>query len=127
MVCVAVLVGGCAPPQKDVGVGPITEIKLTKSIQSPLAKEGKVLFESKCTMCHKFDQKVVGPALSNITRKRSPEWIMNMILNPDGMVKENEAAKELLAQFNNMPMINQNLSKKEARAILEYLRQFDSL
>jgi cytochrome c len=121
-----VLSMGCKKePKKDIGVGPITTIDLTKSIQSSLVKEGKVLFESKCTMCHNLDQKMVGPALGNITNKRSPEWIMNMILNPDIMVKENEAAKNLLAEFNNIAMINQSLSKKEARALLEYFREND--
>jgi cytochrome c551/c552 len=77
-------------------------------------------------MCHSIDQKLVGPALGDVTKRREPEWIMNMMLNPDGMAKENEAAKSLLIEYNNVPMINQHLSEKEARAILEYLRSIES-
>ena len=119
--------GGCnSKPKKDIGVGPIKEINLSTSINRDLANNGEVLYASKCTMCHKFDQKTVGPALGNITIRRSPEWIMNMMLNPEVMVKENEAAKTLFTEYNNIPMINQNLSENEARSILEFLRQNDS-
>ena len=27
--------------------------------------------------------------MTGITKRRTPEWIMNMIMNPDEMVKEN--------------------------------------
>ena len=115
---------GCGP-KRDVGVGPIKNISLDE-IQLPLVNQGKMLYNSKCTMCHSIDQKLVGPALGDVTKRREPEWIMNMMLNPDGMVKENEAAKLLLKEYNNVPMINQHLSEKEARAILEYLRSIES-
>jgi hypothetical protein len=46
---------------------------------------------------------------------------MNMILDPDKMVKENPAAKQLLAEYLS-PMANQSLTETEARAILEYFR-----
>ena len=47
---------------------------------------------------------------------------MNMLLNPTEMVKEDPIGKALLAEYNNILMINQNLSQEEARAIAEYLR-----
>ena len=47
---------------------------------------------------------------------------MNMILNPDGMLKEDPIAQALLKEYNNTPMLNQNLSEEEARAVAEYLR-----
>ncbi len=59
-----------------------------------------------------------------VTEKRKPEWIMNMILNPDGMLKDDEEAKKLLAEFA-APMANQNLTEEQARAILEYFRLKD--
>ncbi|MDH3321965.1 MAG: cytochrome c, partial [Flavobacteriaceae bacterium] len=55
------------------------------------------------------------------TERRSPEWIMNMILNPEVMVVENETAKQLLIEYS-APMANQSLTEDEARAILEYFR-----
>jgi mono/diheme cytochrome c family protein len=107
-------------PKTDKGVGPVTSITLGE-IDPALVEQGKVLFTSKCSACHKIDKRFVGPPLKGVTEKRTPEWIMNMILNPDKMVVENEEAKKLLAEFLS-PMANQSLKEEEARAILEYLR-----
>ncbi|MFO7674425.1 MAG: c-type cytochrome, partial [Lutibacter sp.] len=74
-----------------------------------------------CSACHKISKRVVGPALAGITERRTPEWIMNMILNPEKMVVENAAAKKLLEEYL-APMANQNLTETEARVILEYFR-----
>jgi len=68
------------------------------------------------------DQRMIGPALAGVYDRRSPEWVMNMILNPDVMLKEDPIAIALLKEYNNAIMLNQNLSEEDARAIAEYLR-----
>lgn len=107
-------------PMEDKGIGPITSITLAE-IDEAMAAEGKEVFKTKCSACHKISKRFVGPGLAGVTEKRSPEWIMNMILNPEEMVLKNETAKQLLAEYL-APMANQNLTEKEARLILEYLR-----
>ena len=104
----------------DKGVGPITNVDLAE-IDDALVASGKNLFDTKCSACHKVEKRFVGPALRGVIERRSPEWIMNMILNPDKMVKENETAKKLLGEYLS-PMANQSLTKDEARAVLEYFR-----
>jgi hypothetical protein len=54
--------------------------------------------------------------------RRSPEWIMNMILNPEQMVKEDPIAQQLLVEYNMAPMANQGLTEDQARKIVEYFR-----
>ena len=107
-------------PMKDKGVGPIKSITLGE-IDNALAEKGKGIFKTKCTACHKINKRFVGPALKGVTKKQTPEWIMNMILNPEVMVVENAKARELLMEFS-APMANQNLTEEEARAVLEYFR-----
>ncbi|MFZ2430396.1 MAG: cytochrome c [Lutibacter sp.] len=107
-------------PMKDKGIGPITSITLGE-IDQKMADEGKAVFLAKCSACHKISKRVVGPALVGVTTRRSPEWSMNMILNPEKMVAENPIAKKLLAEYV-APMANQNLTEAEARLILEYFR-----
>jgi len=107
-------------PMQDKGIGPVTSITLGE-IDETLAIEGKALFASKCSACHKISKRFVGPALLGVTERRTPEWIMNMILNPEKMVAENPIAKKLLAEYLS-PMANQSLTEPEARAILEYFR-----
>ena len=72
--------------------------------------------------CHKADKKFIGPAPKGIFERRSPEWVMNMILDPEGMTKNDPIAKQLLIEYNGSPMANQGLTEEEARAILEYFR-----
>jgi len=102
------------------GVGPISSLELS-DIDDALAANGKELFKTNCTACHKFGKKYIGPALKGVTTRRSPEWIMNMMLNPEGMVAEDPIAKALLEEYN-APMSNQQLSEDDARAILEFFR-----
>ena len=107
-------------PLKDKGIGPVTQLVLGE-IDNTMVAEGKALFKTKCAACHKMSKRFVGPPLKGITEKRTPEWIMNMILNPEEMVQKNPIAKKLLEEYLS-PMANQSLTEKEARLILEYFR-----
>lgn len=107
-------------PMKDKGIGPVTSVTLGE-IDEALVTKGKEVFKAKCTACHKINKKYIGPALKGVTQRQSPEWIMNMILNPEVMIAKNKTAKELLKEFS-APMANQHLTEEEARAVLEYFR-----
>lgn len=104
------------------GIGPIKELELPEGIDQDLALKGKEVYDRMCTACHKADKKFIGPAPKGILEKRTPAWVMNMILNPEEMVKEDPIAKKLLIEFNGSPMANQNLTEQEARSVLEYFR-----
>lgn len=104
------------------GVGPITAVSLDPEINIDLAKKGEDIYNKMCLACHRVGKKFIGPAPNGILERRSPEWVMNMILNPDGMVKEDALAKELLQEFNGAPMSNQGLTEIQARSVLEFFR-----
>ena len=104
------------------GVGPITSMEFDDEIDTELAAQGEATFNAICVACHMVDQRMIGPPMKGIYERRSPEWVMNMILNPDGMLKEDPIAKALLKEYNNAIMLNQNLTEEEARAVAEYLR-----
>ena len=104
------------------GVGPITSVDLAANIDQSMATHGEDVFKKMCTACHRPDKKFIGPAPTGILECRTPEWVMNMILNPEEMVKNDPLAKDLLIEFNGSPMANQNLSEEDARAVLEYFR-----
>ncbi|HMV43326.1 MAG TPA: cytochrome c [Leptospiraceae bacterium] len=106
------------------GIGPIKKVDLG-DIDSAKATKGKQHFETKCSACHKFEEKVVGPPLSGITKRRTPEWIMNMILNPVEMTQKDPTAMELYSTYL-VQMTFQNVTEDETREILEYFRQMDN-
>jgi len=108
------------PTLDNKGIGPIKNVKLG-AIDDKMVAKGKELFKINCTACHKIKKKYIGPALKDITKRRSPEWIMNMILNSDEMLKKDPVAKALIAKYN-APMAQQQIPKNDVRAILEYLR-----
>lgn len=111
-----------ANPLDNKGIGPIKSIVLADAIDAEMAAHGKEVYEGKCTACHKATEKFIGPAPKGILERRSPEWVMNMILNPEEMTQKDPDAKKLLMEFNGSPMANQNLTEDEARAVLEYFR-----
>jgi cytochrome c len=113
-----VYLSGCV--KDDKGVGMIKEVKLN-DIDQKMVSDGKELFAQKCSTCHRLDEKLIGTPLRGITKRRSPEWIMNMMLNPDGMIQENEEARKLFEKIK-VRMSPQNMNEESARKILEYLR-----
>lgn len=106
----------------EKGVGQIKDITLDPEINTEMAATGEAIYNSNCTACHKLDKRFIGPSPRGIMKRRSPEWIMNMILDPKLMTEQDRCAKDLLVEFNGAAMANQNLTVEETRAILEYFR-----
>jgi mono/diheme cytochrome c family protein len=104
------------------GVGPITSVTLG-DLDPAMVAHGEKIFSGTCSACHKMDQRYVGPALAGVTKRRTPEWIMNMIMNPTGMTQGDETAKALLAEY--MTQMSVSVQEADARALLEYFRKLD--
>ncbi|MEK7380097.1 MAG: c-type cytochrome [Gemmatimonadota bacterium] len=109
------------PFQLEHGIGPITEPVTLGPVDPEMAEQGKEVFELKCSACHKTTERYIGPELGGVTARRSPAFIMNMILNPQEMIDRHPVTKQLLAEYMSF-MANQNLTQQEARQVLEYLR-----
>jgi cytochrome c len=122
---VLIVLNGCSTDDPEIGVGPVKELKLEANINQDMVAKGKMTFDTKCAICHSFDKRIAGPPLKGITQKRKPEWIMNMVLNPDEMIKKNPHASALFKEYM-IPMTFQNVSQDDARNILEYFRSIDS-
>jgi cytochrome c5 len=103
------------------------DVQLTTPLNAEWVAAGKGIYDMKCQSCHKLtDEKVVGPGWKGVTTRREPHWIMNMITNVDMMLEKDPEAQKLLEQcLVRMP--NQNVSKDEARQLLEYMRQNDGV
>lgn len=107
---------------ENKGVGAIKSVSLDAEIDEALVKQGEEVYNQLCLACHRVGKKFIGPAPNNILERRTPEWVMNMILDPELMVKEDPLAKELLIEFNGAPMANQGLTEEQARSVLEFFR-----
>lgn len=107
----------------DRGIGPIKKVEIGP-LDKQLAQKGAEIFREKCTACHKYEERYVAPPLKGVTERRSPEFIMNMIINPEEMAKKNPTVRALLAEYMTQ-MTNQNINEQDARALLEHLREID--
>ncbi len=129
----AILLTGCGGKKKPVdpnkltdfqlanGIGPVMKPLELKPIDKKTAAEGEKIFEQKCFSCHRLDQKLVGPPLHEVLKRRSPEFVVNMIMNPDIMIQKHPEVKKLLAQYLQK-MTYQDVKLEDAFKILEYLR-----
>jgi len=107
------------------GLGQVTTVELKTPLEQERIGRGKSIYDMKCAACHKLtDQRIVGPGWKDVTKRRKPEWIMNMITNVDVMLDQDPEAQKLLELcLTRMP--NQNVSIGDARDVLEYMRQND--
>ncbi len=103
------------------------EVELSTPLNQQWVANGKGIYDLKCQSCHKLtDERLVGPGWKGVTQRREPHWIMNMITNVDMMLETDPEAQKLLEQcLVRMP--NQNVSKDQAREILEFMRSNDGV
>jgi cytochrome c551/c552 len=111
--------------QQENGIGPVTEEVDLGAFNEELAEKGQKLFKAKCSACHKIGERYVGPNLEDVLDRRTPAYVMNMVMNPQEMIQKHPEAKKLLAQFMT-PMPYQNVSREETRAIVEYFRKVNT-
>ncbi len=114
-----------SPFELEHGIGPVTEYIELGDIDPDLADRGEQIFRGLCIMCHNEIDTSVAPSMEGILEKRSPEYVMNMILNPVGMSRRHPSRLNMEERyFTSMPF--QSVSVDDARAIVEYFRLADS-
>lgn len=101
------------------------EVELATPLNQEWVTGGKNIYDLKCQSCHKLtEERLVGPGWKDVTKRREPHWIMNMITNVDMMLASDPEAQKLLEEcLVRMP--NQNVNKEDARKILEFMRSND--
>jgi len=103
------------------------DITLSTPLDQAKVTTGKATYELKCQSCHKLTaEKLVGPGWLDVTKRRQPLWIMNMITNVDMMLDTDAEAQKLLEQCM-VRMPNQNITQDQARELLEFMRSNDGV
>lgn len=100
----------------------IKEVKLGATIDPALSQQGAKVFDVTCTGCHKYDERYVGPALGDVTKRRTPEYVMNMILDTETMIDKDDTVRCMLQTYL-MKMPNMQVDEKDARSVVEHLRE----
>lgn len=100
----------------------VKEVKLGATVDPALSKQGGKVFDVTCTGCHKYDERYVGPALGQVLKRRTPEYVMNMILDTETMIDKDDTVRCMLQTYL-MKMPNMQVDEKDARAVVEHLRE----
>lgn len=107
------------------GIGIVRDVVLNSPLEQDKVDRGLAIYEKNCKSCHKLDdQRLVGPGWKEVTHRRKPEWIMNMITNVDMMLDNDEQAQKLLETCKTRMNVDV-LSVADARDVLEFMRQND--
>ena len=91
-------------------------------VVDPKVAIGKKLFQTNCAACHKLDKKLIGPALGNIAKKRTEEWLIAWIKDNNALrASGDQQAIDIFEEYNGMPMTAfPQLSDEDISAIIAY-------
>lgn len=110
------------PFQIEHGIGPVTErLDISDEIDEEMVARGREIFTAKCEVCHAMQGDKVGPSLGDVVERRSPEFVINFIMNPGENVLNHPVGLDLLEEHNT-EMPYRDVTMEEARAVYEYLR-----
>lgn len=114
-------------PHRGEGKFNAENVNIGSTLDKAMADQGQKIAEMKCESCHKMtDERLVGPGWKDVTKRHSPEWIMNFMTNTDAMLDKDPKAQAML-EICMVRMPNQNLTDQDARDILEYMRENDGV
>ncbi|MEO8568619.1 MAG: cytochrome c [Ginsengibacter sp.] len=109
------------------GSGKFNTVDVANKLNTAFANDGEKVYDVKCSGCHKVtDEKLIGPGWAGVTVRHKPEWIMNFVTNTDEMLEKDPKAQEQL-QICLVRMPDQNLTDKDARDLLEFMRKNDGV
>lgn len=89
---------------------------------APAPHEGGKLFQQYCVSCHTVGGgRLVGPDLKGVTERRSHEWLVRFITEPEQMRKADPIAIANLKEFG-IPMPRLGLTEQQVTALLAYFK-----
>jgi mono/diheme cytochrome c family protein len=90
----------------------------------PSPGEGKNIFTARCIACHKIDKDFAGPALADIDKRQSIDWIIKFVHSPQAVIKSGDtSAVALFAKFKIMMPDHPDLTDDNIKSIVEYIKE----
>ncbi len=97
------------------------------SEETPLAR-GERLFQANCLACHMpTETEKIGPGLAGIGKRRSLDWLIGYVQDPQGFFQDDEEAQKVMQAYNDqapMPGFPQ-LDSNQISDIVSYLDHQD--
>jgi protein SCO1/2 len=98
------------------------------AVDPALAKRGERLFVNRgCNACHtigRSEQRTAeGPDLAGVTDRRTNEWLVAWLKDPNAMFGSDPIADAMLEQYRFVKMPNMRLHESEISALIAYMSQ----
>ena len=90
------------------------------------AVDGEAIFKNNCSSCHKIDEKMTGPALKDIEKRRDRAWIHKWVHNSSAVIASgDDYAVKLFNEYSKTQMTQfPNLKDEEIDGILDYIKTY---
>lgn len=83
---------------------------------------GGTLFKNNCAACHAINEKLVGPALRDVHKKRKLPWLISWIRNSSKMVQSGDKdAVAIFNEYDKQAMPSFAFSDEEITSIVKYI------
>ena len=84
---------------------------------------GEKIFKANCTVCHAVNEKVIGPALRDVHKRRNLAWIQAFVQNSQKVIQSgDEYAVNLYNEYNKTEMTAFDFEDAEVATIVAYLK-----
>ncbi len=102
----------------------IASLFLFLSASAQNAAEGEKLFKDNCQSCHAINDKVVGPALKDVHKRKDEAWLIKWVKNSQKVVASGDAyAVEIFKKYGSVMTAFESLSDGQVKSILAYVKQ----
>jgi cytochrome c2 len=97
-------------------------VQAQDAVDADRQSEGRKLFKSLCSSCHKLDKKFIGPALGGIEERREADWLKSWIKDNAALRASGDAdANAIFDEYKGSPMTAfPQLTDKNIEDILYY-------
>ena len=86
-------------------------------------KAGEKLFIGNCKVCHAVQERVIGPALKDVHKRRDVEWITAFVKNSQKVIKSGDPyAVKLYEEYNKVQMTSFDFQDSEILSIIAYVK-----
>jgi mono/diheme cytochrome c family protein len=115
--------GPQAPTDSTVVLASVKDAKPLTPAETAAIAAGDALFKNNCAQCHAVNEKVVGPALAGIAKRRPASWVVSWVHNSAKVIASGDDYAVKLYEENGkqqMPSFPQ-LSEKDIKDILAWV------
>lgn len=94
-----------------------------KPVEDATIAAGKTIFEGRCASCHALNNKLVGPALKDVHKRRKYDWLTKWIRNNEDLRKSGDKDAIAVFEANNKAVMSTftDLKDEDIAALVMYI------